>query len=127
MSKQRENSRDSRHPLPRKQPLPTPDEQKAASAREVAVWLIHWLSTRLHIPPDDINVQQPFTRYGLGSIEMIDLTADLEDWLGGRLPTTLAWDYPTIAILAEYLGEPSVQRKSQEFNEEGAHEEYQVR
>src|SRR5271165_3126956 len=115
MPKRRKNRGDNPS---EKQALPgSADKQKVPSAKEIELWLIQRLSTRLHIPADDIEVQQPFTRYGLGSIEAIDLTADLEDWLGRRLPAALAWDYPTIASLAEYLGEQSPHVEYQEFVE----------
>src|SRR5438132_9896728 len=45
----------------------------------------------------------------MDSLQAVSLAADLEDWLGQSLPPTLAYDYPTIEALAQYLaGEPPI-------------------
>jgi acyl carrier protein len=42
--------------------------------------------------------------YGLDSVHSMMLVGDLEDALQNRFPPTLAWDYPTVEAMAEYLG-----------------------
>ena len=61
-----------------------------------------------------IDPRQPFTYYGLGSVQAVSLTGDLEVFLNRKLSPTLAWDYPTIELLANYLADepqPSKQVK----------------
>jgi acyl carrier protein len=74
-------------------------------AAEIESWLANRLAGLVRADPDDIDVRQPFARYGLGSAQGLELAADLEDWLGHRLAPTLVWDYPTIQTLARYLAE----------------------
>ena len=50
-----------------------------------------------------IDPREPFTYYGLDSVQAVGLTGDLEIWLGRRLSPTLAWDYPNIESLARHL------------------------
>jgi acyl carrier protein len=57
----------------------------------------------LEMDAASIDPRQPFTYYGLGSVQAVSLTGDLEDFLNRKLAPTLAWDYPTIELLANFL------------------------
>ncbi len=72
-------------------------------ARDIERWLIAHLSERLGVNPAEIDVGQPFARYGLASFESARLIGELETWLARPLPLTLVWSYPTIEALARYL------------------------
>lgn len=65
------------------------------------------IAQRLHLAPAEIDPEAPFASYGLDSVQAVQLTAELEDWLGQRLNPTLAYDYPTIASLAGFLAQLS--------------------
>ena len=69
----------------------------------IQTWLINHLAEQLGLAPQEIDVQKPFTEYGLDSIVGVSLAGDLEEWLGLQLSPTLLWDYPTIAMLARHL------------------------
>ncbi|MBD2439002.1 acyl carrier protein [Nostoc sp. FACHB-110] len=73
------------------------------NAEEIQAWLIAKVAEELNFDPDEIDIEEPFARYGLNSMTAVSLSADLEDWLKIKLPATLAWDYPTIIALSEYL------------------------
>ncbi|MCE9604697.1 MAG: methenyltetrahydromethanopterin cyclohydrolase [Planctomycetia bacterium] len=77
------------------------------SAEEVERWLAEELSAKLKILPSDFDVRQPFTNYGLDSVQMVGLIGDLETYLGRSLQPTLAWDYPTTEALAKFLATES--------------------
>jgi myxalamid-type polyketide synthase MxaB len=77
------------------------------SSEEIERWLAEELSAKLKILPSDFDVRQPFTSYGLDSVQMVSLIGDLEDYLGRSLQPTLAWDYPTTEALAKYLATDS--------------------
>ena len=77
------------------------------SAEEVERWLAEELSAKLKILPSDFDVRQPFTNYGLDSVQMVGLIGDLETYLGRSLQPTLAWDYPTTETLAKFLATDS--------------------
>ncbi|MBC8121208.1 MAG: SDR family NAD(P)-dependent oxidoreductase, partial [Gemmatimonadaceae bacterium] len=69
----------------------------------IETWLAEKLAERLGIGADEIDVHQPFSFYGLGSVETVGLTGELGDWLGRSLSATLAWDHPSIALLVRHL------------------------
>ena len=83
---------------------PTTQNPTATSPVEaIQAWLVAQLADVLSLDPKTVDVTQPLTRYGLDSIDAVTLVADLEDWLDLELPSTLLWDYPTIAKAATYL------------------------
>lgn len=71
----------------------------------IQVWLVTQLAERLGLEPDEIDLDEDFANYGLNSIEAVNLSGDLENLLGRRLPPTILWDYPNVATLSEYLAE----------------------
>lgn len=74
-------------------------------AKSIQFWLVAQLAERLGLEPDEINIHEDFADYGLNSIEAVNLSGDLENLLGRRLPPTILWDYPNVAALSEYLAE----------------------
>jgi acyl carrier protein len=76
-----------------------------SNIEKLQYWLINQLAEHLSLEPNTINVNEPLTRYGLDSIDAVTMVGDLEDWLDLELPSTLFWDYPTIAKSAHYLAE----------------------
>ncbi|MGB3514063.1 MAG: acyl carrier protein, partial [Microcoleaceae cyanobacterium] len=92
--------------------------QSSPGLETIKHWLVSQLAQRLELPTNDIDIDRDFTDYGLNSIEVVNLSGELENILGRRLPPTLLLDYPTIESLAEYLVEdtsqdtgPNIQRK----------------
>ena len=51
----------------------------------------------------DIDPQQPLMAAGLDSLSSVELRNSLEAKVGAELPTTLVFDYPTMAALAGFL------------------------
>jgi len=80
----------------------TPEEIDRLSER-VESWLSKWLIDRAAIPPAEVHRDKPFADYGLDSLTAVELSEELEDWLGVPVVPTVAWNYPTIATLSAYL------------------------
>ena len=72
-------------------------------ATTIQIWLVNQIAERLGMEPDEIDLDEDFANYGLNSIEAVNLSGDLENRLGRRLPPTILWDYPNISALSEYL------------------------
>ncbi|ELR99536.1 AMP-binding protein [Gloeocapsa sp. PCC 73106] len=75
------------------------------SLREIQNWLMNWLSQKLKISHQNLDPQQSFAEYGIDSVIAVELAQDLQEWLGyeQELEATIAWNYPTIAALSQYL------------------------
>src|SRR5579883_1161469 len=89
--------------------IATPSRTPRPGTEEIRAWLMRHLAERLEMRPSEIDIHKPFFEYGLGSIEAVGLSGDMEAWLGRDLSPTLLYDYSTIDTLAHYLaGEETV-------------------
>ncbi len=81
----------------------------ASSAVEIQCWLTQQMAQALSIDASTIDITAPIDRYGLDSIQAINITTELEQWLNRPLSPTLIYDYPTVQLLSEHLAaaEPS--------------------
>ncbi|WP_260445972.1 MULTISPECIES: AMP-binding protein [unclassified Nostoc] len=80
------------------------NSQKQLHTEEfIQAWLASQLAKYLKVEPGDIDVGQPFARYGMDSVIAVSLTNDLAVLLGLKLEATLLWDYPSIEALTKYL------------------------
>jgi acyl carrier protein len=77
--------------------------QTQKSIQEIQVWLISWLSQELNIPTNELDIEEPFVNFNLSSRQAVILTGDLEDWLDCTIEPSVAWEYPTIKQLSEFL------------------------
>ncbi len=75
------------------------------NAKTIENWLVQRLAEILKIDPGQIHLDESFSNFGLDSVSAVALSGDLEDWLETKLTTTLVFDYPTIALLAEHLAQ----------------------
>ncbi|PSF39268.1 beta-ketoacyl synthase [Aphanothece hegewaldii CCALA 016] len=74
------------------------------TTQKIITWLVTNIAQRLDVSPSEIDIREPLASYGLDSVQAVRLSAELEDWLGRKLSPTLAYDYPSIEALANYLG-----------------------
>ena len=82
-------------------------EGESPNAEKIQEWLIVKFAALLGMPASEIDVHMSLDNYGLGSLQAVSLTGDLEDWLELQLPATLLWDYTSINSLANHLAEQS--------------------
>jgi len=83
------------------------------SREAIQSWLVTQIAERLKVNVRDVDARTPFAHYGMDSVHAVSLAADLEEWLARELSPTLAYDYPTIEALAQYLaGEPSLSERA---------------
>lgn len=83
--------------------MQTVTSNSKVSQTSIQNWLVNQLSEVLSLSPNEIDITESLTRYGLDSIDAVTLVGDLEDELDMELPDTLFWDHPTIAQVAQFL------------------------
>ncbi|MCB0064447.1 MAG: acyltransferase domain-containing protein, partial [Caldilineaceae bacterium] len=75
-------------------------------------WLMEWFGKKLQLPTHQVDPTKPFVEFGIDSVLAVELIQDLQDWFieqglpGGdqrALEPTLAWNYPTIRDLADFV------------------------
>jgi acyl carrier protein len=70
-------------------------------------WLVDRIAGIAEINSDEVDVDRPLADFGLDSIQLFGLSNDLEKFLGQKVSEVVAWDFPTIALLAKHLSAPS--------------------
>src|SRR3989441_5879628 len=100
--------RAAQDPEPRNEPGPGRDGGTVLPTEEVIrEWLVSRLSAEVGVAVGEIDIRDPFDRYGLSSAQALSLAGQLEQWLGQRVSPTLAWEYPTIDAPPPHLsGQP---------------------
>ncbi|WKZ47158.1 MAG: amino acid adenylation domain-containing protein [Anaerolineales bacterium] len=81
--------------------------QPKQNTQTIQSFLLTRVASMLEMDASAIDPRQPFTYYGLGSVQAVSLTGDLESFLNRKLSPTLAWDYPTIESLSNFLANDS--------------------
>jgi len=75
------------------------------SVEAMKSWLISEIEELLSVNGQDLALDEPLVNYGLSSMTGMILSGDIETWLGIQLDPSVAWEYPTIESLANYLAE----------------------
>ncbi|WP_067473585.1 type I polyketide synthase [Nocardia amamiensis] len=102
-------------PLPARKPPSSSEESSGGpaanrSVREVSEWLVDHLARDLGVAQEEIDPRRPFSYYGLDSVRAVKLASAIGLSFGVELRPTVAYEYPTIAELAEYLANPHTSR-----------------
>lgn len=75
---------------------------------QLRAWLRDWVSQATGVAATEILDSTPLENYGLSSRDAVVLSGELENLLGTRLDATVAYEYPTIELLANrLLNEPA--------------------
>lgn len=77
----------------------------SGECNDIVSWLVQRVSQRAGIPAHQIDPHEPFSFYGLGSVHAVELSGELQQWLGRPVPPTLFYDFPSIDRVASHLTE----------------------
>ena len=72
-------------------------------AEQIETQLLQWLQHHCQVPDTELNGDKPFAEFGVDSLAAMELSGELENWLRIKIPTIVAWQYPTPTTLATYL------------------------
>lgn len=82
-------------------PAPVPKRE----AVEIQEWVVLHLAEKLKVTATEIDIHAPFRHFAPSSLDVMHLADELEEWLGKRVPHTLLFNHPTIALLAKALAD----------------------
>lgn len=66
-------------------------------------FLCEKFSEELEINIDEVDIEKAFSEYGLSSIATMQISGDLEDFLGKKINPIILFEYYTIKKLATFL------------------------
>jgi acetylornithine/succinyldiaminopimelate/putrescine aminotransferase/acyl-CoA synthetase (AMP-forming)/AMP-acid ligase II/predicted amino acid dehydrogenase/acyl carrier protein len=92
---------DAQEPAPRNEEVGTATAGKTAA--ELEQWLIKYVSHGFGLPTMNIERTSRLTDLGLDSVEAALLAGELETFLNRPISATLAWEFPTIELMARHL------------------------
>jgi acyl carrier protein len=70
---------------------------------DIQAWLKNHLANSLEISPEEIDIDTDFIDLGMNSVAVVNISGELESFLGRRLDPTLVLDYSNIRALSEHL------------------------
>ncbi|WP_035011900.1 polyketide synthase Pks13 [Corynebacterium jeikeium] len=86
------------------QGVPTADQQsRPATIQQMREWLRTWVANTTGLDAAEISDERSMQDFGLSSRDVVVLSGDLERLLGTTLDATIAYEFNTIAALAEHL------------------------
>ncbi|MDT0317184.1 acyl carrier protein [Streptomyces millisiae] len=74
---------------------------------QVQDWLTARVAELLRVDVAQVSSEAMFRDLGLSSVQLVEMTADLEDWSGRPLPATFVFDCPTIEDAVAHLTRPA--------------------
>lgn len=77
--------------------------QTAPTVVDIQAWLTQHLAASLEMNPEEIDIDVDFIDYGMNSVEAVNVSGELEHFLGRRLDPMLVLDYSNIRELSEHL------------------------
>ena len=76
------------------------------SESSIQEWLVARIAAIAQLTAQEVDMDRPFAEFGMDSMQLFELSGDLQKFLGHDVSEIVAWDYPTIAKLAQYLSSP---------------------
>lgn len=73
------------------------------TVEQLKSWLTEWVVKVTDLPVEEVSENKPLEALGLSSRDAVILSGELETLLDTRLNPTIAYEYPTIASLAQRL------------------------
>jgi acyl carrier protein len=83
--------------------FPLTTEEMDRLAERIEKWILDWMVEHAAIAPGEIDRHRPFAEYGMDSLTAVELSHQLEEWLGVELTAVVAWNYPTPHKISQYL------------------------
>ena len=77
--------------------------EQTAQIDDLRRWLLSRVADLAKVPEQTILTDQPLALLGLNSLTAVRLAGELSEKLDRRLPPTLAFDYPTIDEICQFL------------------------
>lgn len=70
---------------------------------QIQNWFIQKISNELEVPIDEIDIHASITDFGVDSITMVHLTAELGEFIGTDIEPTALYKYHTIEAITGFV------------------------
>jgi acyl carrier protein len=83
----------------------THESRQPDRVAEAVEWIVQYLTKRLDNAPATLQLDAPFTQFGVDSMFAVVMSEDISVWTGVESPSNLLYQYPTINELARYIAQ----------------------
>jgi len=73
------------------------------SQQALTTWLVTKVKTIAKIESTEVDINEQFINYGLNSVDAVNLSGELEDYVGYEIPASIMYEFSTINELAQHL------------------------
>ena len=88
------------------------DQPKRRPQSNIEQWLVGRVAEEAQLDAGDVDLDRPFSAFGIDSASAAGIVGELEEWLGTEIEATALYDFPNIAALAAHLsGDEDGQRR----------------
>lgn len=77
--------------------------QETKNKEEIEDWLIDEIAKATKKEPDDIDITEQLVNYGINSVDAVNISGELEEWLGYEIPASIVYQFPSIEALSIHL------------------------
>jgi acyl-CoA synthetase (AMP-forming)/AMP-acid ligase II/alkylation response protein AidB-like acyl-CoA dehydrogenase/7-keto-8-aminopelargonate synthetase-like enzyme/acyl carrier protein len=75
------------------------------SKDKYTTWVREWLSQKLGTPVEQLGIDANIAEYGVDSLIVAEFVSDIDEMFEIKVPSSLPWNLPTIALLGAYLAQ----------------------
>jgi polyketide synthase 13 len=75
----------------------------ARTEAEIRDWLVDKLCRQMHVPPGNLDLDQPIEQLGIDSLQFVVLVGELEEWLGTRFTENPLVKHSSVNAVSRYL------------------------
>ncbi len=73
------------------------------NVEDIRNFVVTHLAKSLSISPESLDPARPFNELGFDSMQAVQFSADLEDWMKLKLSPTIMWEFPNVMELSDQL------------------------
>ena len=73
------------------------------SFTEISDWIVAHISKHSEIDPSQITLDTDIVNFRLDSLLLVDITTQLEEWIGMELSPSIFWEMGTIAATTQWI------------------------
>lgn len=70
---------------------------------EISDWIIERIAQHAELDPKEISAHTEIVNFRLDSLLMVNITSELEEWLGMELSPSIFWEMGTVAATTEWI------------------------
>ncbi|MBO9614288.1 MAG: acyl carrier protein [Dyadobacter sp.] len=72
---------------------------------EISGWIVERIAHHAEIDPSEVDLDAEIIDYRLDSLLMVDITTELQEWLGVELSPSIFWEMGTINATTQWIVE----------------------